>query len=85
MRTLFAEAANQLGKQRPEVAIAYFRLELDDDLVSQDWIISLGYFEFLPMGAGSLLWLECGNVVVVLATPCGSSVQDLVERTLEIW
>jgi hypothetical protein len=83
-RKIFEEVANQLPWLCPDLRIRFVRLEIDENEKLQDWLISLGYPEFVMMGAGSLLWLEHGKVVGIEPTAnCG--LRRIVEHTMRLW
>jgi hypothetical protein len=83
-RIVFEDAANQLPRLCPTLGIQFFRLEVDENEALQDWLTSLGYPEFVIIGAGSLLWLEYGNVVGSEPTAnCG--LRRVVEHTMRLW
>jgi hypothetical protein len=85
VRILFTEAAAQLQHLLSDRPVLCFRLEVDEDLIAQSWLVSLGYGVFIPMGAGSLIWLNRGKAVCGLNAPLGKSVQQIVERTMILW
>ena len=66
-------------------AISFFRLDIDEDLIAQEWLIVLGYGVFIPMGAGSLLWLEQGKVKDVEGVVNGHGASGIIERTNQLW
>src|SRR5262245_51707226 len=62
-RRTFELAAGKLEQIAANLHIDCFRLEIDEDSVSQEWLSTIGFSQFATMGAGSLLWLEAGQVV----------------------
>jgi hypothetical protein len=84
-RREFEEAAGRWKVEFPDHAIEFFRLNIDEELFAQDWLIGLGFGVFIPMGAGSLLWLEKGKVVdnAPVVNVLGKS--GIIERTNQRW
>ena len=84
-RRLFDEAALTLEQTHPQCHIQFFRLEVDEDAVSQEWLSSLGFSDFATMGAGSILWLEAGRVVSGVVTANSLGVAGIVQRSTSHW
>lgn len=84
-RVEFLQAAARCGEKWPTVEVAWFRLEVDEDEVSERWLGSVGQAEFACRGAGAVLWLESGRVVstTINAGALGSS--GIVEQTVALW
>lgn len=84
-RVEFLQAAARCGEKCPALEVAWFRLEVDEDATSEQWLDSVGHPEFAYQGAGAVLWLESGRVVstTINAGALGSS--GIVERTVALW
>lgn len=84
-RQVFRAAATILGEKHAELDIAFFRLEVDEDETSQQWLVSVGYPQFASMGAGSLLWLQSGEVLATEVNALSPGVSGIVDRSTSLW
>lgn len=84
-RQAFRAAVATLEEKHPDLGIEFFRLEVDEDEPSQQWLSSVGYPQFAGMGAGSLLWLQSGQVLAteINANSLGAAV--IVARSTSLW
>ena len=84
-RQVFRAAVTLLEERHSDLNIAFFRLEVDEDETSQQWLTSVGYPEFAGMGAGSLLWLQSGRVLAneINANYLGTA--GIVARSKSLW
>ena len=84
-RQVFRDAAAILIQEYADLGIAFFRLEVDEDVISQQWLDSLGYPQFATIGAGSLLWMQFGQVLATEINSLSLGVSGVVERTTSLW
>ncbi len=84
-RQAFRAAATQLAEEHADLGVVCFRLEVDEDTTSQEWLISVGYPQFAGMGAGSLLWLESGQVLSTEINANSLGARGIVDRTTSQW
>jgi hypothetical protein len=84
-RQVFRAAVAKLGQEYPDHGILFFRLEVDEDKISHDWLTSVGYPEFAVAGAGSLLWLELGKVLSTEINANSLGAQGIVDRSTSLW
>jgi hypothetical protein len=84
-RQVFRAAAATLDEKHAELGIVFFRLEVDEDETSQQWLSSVGYLQFAGMGAGSLLWLEAGRVLATEINALSLGVSGIVDRSTSLW
>ncbi len=81
----FRAAVALLEEEHPDLDIAFFRLEVDEDEASQQWLSSAGYPQFAGMGAGSLLWLQSGQVLATEINASWLGEPGIVARTASLW
>jgi hypothetical protein len=74
-----------LEEEYPGLGIACFRLDVDEDEASQHWLSSLGYAQLAGMGAGSLLWLQSGQVLAAEINANSLGAQGIVTRSISLW
>jgi hypothetical protein len=86
-RLAFHSAAEQLAAESSELGVECFSLEEDTEWC-QAWLATLclpqlgcGY----PLGAGSMVWLESGQVVSHEIDGCSLEVGGIVARTRRLW
>jgi hypothetical protein len=84
-RQVFRTAAAQLEGKSPELGVEFFRLNVDEDEVSQQWLSSIGFLQFASIGVGSLLWLCSGQVVASEISTNSFGVQGVVDHTTALW
>jgi hypothetical protein len=84
-RQVFRAAAAMLNKKQADLGIALFRLEVDDDEASKQWLVSVGYPQFAEAGAGSLLWLESGKVAAAEISALSVGTPGIVARSTSLW
>ncbi len=84
-RVVFQVAVTTLREKHADLAIAFFRLEVDEDEISQQWLFSIGYPQFTDMGAGSLIWLQLGQVVASEINASRLGVSAIVARSTSLW
>ena len=84
-RVTFFEACNKFEKMAIQLGISFFRLEVDEDKISQHWLSSQGYGEFATYGAGSLLWVEVGKVISAEVNLNGRGANWIIVRSLALW
>ena len=84
-RQVFRAAADILGEKHVDLGIAFFRLEVDEDETSQQWLMSVGYPQFAAMGAGSLLWLQSGQVLATEIHALSLGASGIVDRSTSLW
>jgi hypothetical protein len=75
----------KLAEEHADLGIAFFRLDVDDDEASQEWLNSVGYPQLAGAGAGSLLWLESGHVLATEMCANSLGTQGIVDRTTSVW
>jgi hypothetical protein len=86
-RVAFRTAAEQLAGERPDLGIEFFSLNEDSEWC-QAWLATLGVSQLgggYPLGAGSILWLEGGRVVLSEVGGAGLAPGGIVARTLWLW
>jgi hypothetical protein len=74
-----------LERKNPALGIDFFRLDVDEDEISQNWLASIGYLQFAGMGAGSLLWLESGSVLATEINAGDVGATGIVARSRSLW
>ena len=84
-RQVFRAAAAKLEAAHPQLGVAFFRLEADEDETSKQWLSSVGYPHFAEVGAGSLLWLQSGQVVHSEISANSLGVEGMVARSTSLW
>ena len=84
-RQIFRAAADILDEEYADLGVAFFRLEVDEDEASQQWLMSVGYPQFAVMGAGSLLWLQSGQVVATEINALSLGASGIVDRSRSLW
>ena len=84
-RQVFRAAASILEEKHADLGIAFFRLEVDEDETSQQWLISVGYPQFAGTGAGSLLWLQSGRVLAAEINALSLGTSGIVARSMSFW
>ena len=84
-RQIFRAAADVLDEEYADLGVAFFRLEVDEDEASQQWLMSVGYPQFAVMGAGSLLWLQSGQVVATEINALSLGASGIVDRSRSLW
>ena len=84
-RQAFRDAVAILEEKHADLGIAFFRLEVDEDETSKEWLISVGYPQFAAMGAGSLLWLQSGRVLSTEINANSLGARGIVDRTTSLW
>ncbi|MCE9551885.1 MAG: hypothetical protein K8T91_00700 [Planctomycetes bacterium] len=84
-RKVFGAAVDRLELVFRDGDASFFRLEVDEDAVSQQWLSWIGYLQLAGMGAGSLLWLDAGKVMSTEINANQLGVNGIVERTLMLW
>jgi hypothetical protein len=72
-------------RKRSELGVCFFRLDVDEDEVSQQWLSSVSYLQFAGMGAGSLLWLQSGQVISSEISVNSLGVKGVVDRSMSLW
>jgi hypothetical protein len=84
-RQVFRAAAGILGEKHKDLGISFYRLEVDEDETSQRWVASIGYPQFAATGAGSLLWLQEGQVLDTEINASYLGVSGIVARSTSLW
>jgi hypothetical protein len=84
-RQAFRAAVTQLEEKHRDLGIAYFRLEVDEDETSRQWLSSVGCLQFAGMGAGSLLWLQSGEVLATEINANALGASGIVARSTSLW
>lgn len=84
-RQVFCAAVARIEDVSKKHAIRFFRLEVDEDEISQQWLSSVGLLPFAGAGAGSLLWLEAGQVISSEITANSLGTKGVVDRTTTLW
>jgi hypothetical protein len=84
-RQAFRSAVALLEQSQPELAITFFRLEVDEDAISQEWLSSVGFLRFATLGVGSLLWLQGGQVLSSETNANVLGVKGIVARSMSLW
>ena len=84
-RQAFHAAIAKLENKHPGFGIDFFRLEVDGDEASQRWLTSVGHLDFAIMGAGSLLWLQSGQVLTTEINASSLGATGIVPRTTSLW
>ena len=84
-RQAFRGVAKILDEKHADLGIAFFRLEVDEDETSQQWLVSIGYPQFAWIGAGSLLWLQSGEVLATEINALSLGIPGMVERSTSLW
>jgi hypothetical protein len=84
-RQVFHAAVARLDDVFAELGIRFFHLNVDEDLASQHWLSSIGSVEFASAGAGSLLWLEAGQVLSSEITANSLGMEGVVSRSTSLW
>jgi len=84
-RQAFRGAVALLEEKHPDLGISFFRLEVDEDEVSQQRLSSVGYLQFAGMGAGSLLWLQAGRVLATEINANSLGAPGIVARSTSLW
>jgi hypothetical protein len=84
-RQVFHAAVALLEEACPDLGISFFRLNVDEDEVSQQWLRSLGLPQLAIAGAGSLLWLEAGKLIASEITANALGVRGVVGRSVSLW
>jgi len=82
---MFRAAIAILEEKHSDLGIAFFRLEVDEDEISQQWLTSVGYSRFAGMGAGSLLWLQSGQVRATDINALSLGASGIVARSTSLW
>jgi hypothetical protein len=86
-RVQFRSAFERLSAERAELGIEFYSLEEDTDWC-QAWVVSFripGLGGGVPRGAGSILWLERGRLVLSELGGAGLGAAEIVARTLTLW
>jgi hypothetical protein len=81
-RQVFREAVARIEQEFPQLGISFFRLEADEGTVSQQWLSSVGFLKFASFGAGSLLWLQSGQVISSETCANSLGVDGIVVRSI---
>lgn len=84
-RKVFGAAVDRLEPIFRDGDASFFRLDVDEDAVSQQWLSSIGYPGLAGTGAGSLVWLDAGTVMSSEISANQLGVNGIVERTLTLW
>jgi hypothetical protein len=84
-RQVFRAAVAKLEAEFPDLGTNYFRLDVDEDEISQKWLLSVGCPQFARLGAGSLLWLESGQVIFNEISANSLGVKGIVSRSKALW
>jgi hypothetical protein len=84
-RLVFRAAVAILEEKHSDLGIAFFRLEVDEDEISQQWLTSVGYPQFAGMGSGSLLWLESGQVLAAEINALSLGASGIVAGSTSLW
>jgi len=84
-RQVFRAAVARAEVAFPELGIRFFHLDVDEDEASQQWLSSIGLSQFVGTGAGSLLWLEYGQVMSSEITANSLGVEGVVLRSTSLW
>ena len=84
-RVEFRAAVANLEEKHSDLGISFFRLEVDEDEVSQQWLTSVGYPQFATMGAGSLLWLDSVHIVATEINALSLRSYGIVVRSKSLW
>lgn len=84
-RQVFRSSAATLDEMHADLGIAVFRLEVDKDEASRQWLVSMGYPQFSVMGAGSLLWIQAGEVVATETNALSLGASGIVDRSTSLW
>lgn len=84
-RQVFRAAIAMLEEKHADLGIAFFRLEVDEDETSQQWLSSVGYPEFAGFGAGSMLWLQLGRVLATEVSALSLGASGIVNRSTSLW
>jgi hypothetical protein len=74
VRAALAELSGALG-------VEFFAID-EDDPAARIW---MQHHRNIPIGSGTLLWLECGTVVAKGVTPSHRDPSAIVQRTLDLW
>jgi hypothetical protein len=86
-REAFQIAAIRLSDEYIDLRVNLFLLDEEDEVV-QTWLSSLGV-PYLgsgyAQGAGSLLWMERGRVVMSEITASFLGASGIVEKSLSLW
>jgi hypothetical protein len=78
-------AAVEILEQKADLGITFFRLEVDEDEASQQWLTSIGYMQFASMGAVSLIWLQSGGVLATEINGLSLGASCIVARSTSLW
>jgi hypothetical protein len=84
-RQVFRAAIAILEEKHADLDISFFRLEVDEDETSQQWLTSVGYPHFAGIGSGSLLWLQSGQVFATEISALSLGVSGIVARSTSLW
>ncbi len=84
-RQIFHSSVKKLEESHSDLGIACFQLDVDQDELSAQWLSSLGYPQFAQVGAGSLLWLQYGNVRKSEITANSLGLPGIIECTRSLW
>jgi hypothetical protein len=84
-RQAFRLAAATLEKEHADLGIEFFRLEVDEDQTSLQWLCSIGYGHFAGLGAGSLIWLQSGRVLATEVNANYLGASGIVTRSTTTW
>jgi len=84
-RQVLHAAVAQLERTYPALSLACFRLEVDGDAASLEWLSSLGQSSLANAGAGSVLWLTSGRMLSVEITANALGVEGIVSKSLSLW
>ncbi len=86
-RIAFRSAAEELAAEHPELGVSFFILDEDAEWC-QVWLTSLhlsGLGGGVSRGVGSMVWLECGRVVLSELGGVDLIADGIVARTLRLW
>jgi hypothetical protein len=86
-RQAFRVAAEKLAAVHPALGVEFFSLDEDSDWC-QKWLATVGHPQLgtgYPIGSGSMLWFEQGNVVLVEIGGAGLQSGDVIARSMRLW
>jgi hypothetical protein len=86
-RHAFHVAAERIAAEHPALGVEFFSLDEDSDWC-QKWLATVGHPQLgtgYPIGSGSMLWFEQGNVVLIEIGGAGLQSSDIVSRSIRLW
>jgi hypothetical protein len=84
-RVIFQKVVEILESEHLDIGVESYRLEVDEDEIAQQWLANVGYPDYAILGAGSLLWLQTGRVIITERNCLQTGVSGIVTRSLSLW